>query len=171
MLFCAIAIIVAVVMLKKNQNVTNPENNADATQTPTLLKTSVAPAQTSASAATTVVPDDALIYKNTDYGFQITFNNVWKGYAVKPVGVGNTRSKAALSIYLPSESKSPLTIYVFEKNVWSSIDKNTLSSTKVAENASYVFSYSTWESPPANLVTITDKEIANIINSFTIIQK
>lgn len=171
LIVCALAIVVSVIALKNHRSKTDSGDGAGVTPAASLSDTAVVSSQSAISATATVKPSDSLVYKNTDYGFQITFNDVWKGYTVRPIDFRDSYARAILGVYLPNENKSPLTIYVFEKNVWDKIDKSTSRSTKVAENSAYVFSYSTWEEPPANLVIITDKEIANIIKSFTIIQK
>lgn len=139
--------------LNINTNYATPATSATATSTGTA----------SAALSTTASPD--LAYKNSTYGFQISLSEAWKGYQIE-TPASPQGAEAEIDFVMPSTTEAvPLKIFVYKLANWGSADVATRG-TEVARNSTYVFSYRTWDSPPADLVQITDKEIADRLKTF-----
>ena len=142
--------------LKINTNYATPSTSATATSSATV----------SAVPSTTASPD--LIYRNSTYGFQITLSEAWKGYQIE-TSASPQGAEAEIDFVMPSTTKAvPLKIFVYKLVNWDSADVATRG-TGVARNSTYVFSYRTWDSPPTDLVQITDKEIADRLATFKLL--
>ncbi len=114
-------------------------------------------------------------YTNTEYGFQVTLTDAWKGYRViKKASVGLSDSYN-LYFEVPIKDKNysdklgyaaPMAISVYPKTVWAQIQQeNAPMGTYIAENSNYVFAYSHWQDSPAELRNV-DFKITQIISTF-----
>lgn len=127
-----------------------------------------------------------LVYKNTDYGFEITLPTAWQGYSVlTEKWNGQTVDKKAIKFEGPkiiirnpswTETKpwQDIPVMIFSKNEWAMIEAENLSvsaapigPSKLGENEQYVFAL------PPRWVGFTDalgqEEATEITKIFKII--
>ena len=110
-------------------------------------------ATTTPATTTSVKPS---IYKNTDYDFQLTFSDDWKGYKVTKEEQTFNMREASYAIWVPVPTKdykkestkmagffSPLFIEVITKQIWeaSGTEQAVPGFIKIDENDKYVFGY------------------------------
>jgi hypothetical protein len=107
-------------------------------------------------------PTANLIYKNSKYGFEITFSEVWTGYVVneKPAPSGTT-VLAELDVVMP-QGAIPLVFYVYPI----SAAGTELVGTQISQDGQYIFTYRTDDSLSSSTSTITEKEIADRLATF-----
>lgn len=162
------------VLIKKNQSkqdCNNPNSTGSSNgeckvdlgsiQSATSTSTAQNPTPTS---STTVSSSD--LYRNAQYGFEITFNSAWKGYTVSQKS--EDKAEVVYDIGIPTKDSNiangiavPLTVKIFNKADYQA--SPTL--TKITENDKYVFAYSIWEQAPSD-AAVTEKDIANVISTF-----
>lgn len=115
----------------------------------------------------------SLKYVNTDYGFKIDLTEVWKDSIVEEEEAEGAIKK--IVFYFKTADKRfeefdylapALSIYIYDKQKWESMDPDTRSSTEIASNDKYCFSYSIWDSPPQDLEYITEKELVDVLETF-----
>jgi len=115
------------------------------------------------------------VYQNSDYGFQIDFSDIWKGYEVKTTVNPKDKIEAEIDFTLKTtDSKfessgsktTPLIIFVYKSNNFTEELQNSFPQTKLDECKGFIFTYSTWEEPPQDLQGLADKEIADTLKTF-----
>lgn len=118
-----------------------------------------------------------LKYTNTDYGFKIDLTEVWKDSIIEEEEAKGAIKKIVFYFktadkrFEESDYLAPaLSIYIYDKQKWESMDPDTKSSTEVASNDKYYFSYSIWDSPPQDLEYITEKELVDVLETFELIK-
>ncbi len=121
------------------------------------------------------------VYTNSQYGFQLTFpNDNWKGYKVFEkadqdflgakhlyFAVSTKADYTVLPDVISSKGyAAPFTISVYPTNLWSKVSQEGgLVPVKLGENSKYVFSYSTWQDSPEDLIKL-NTDIDLIVKSF-----
>ena len=122
--------------------------------------------------ATSATPQaNPYVYKNDQFGFEISLNSAWMGYTVKPT-IPDGKAEATFEFQLPTKDKNiasglavPLTVKVYSKENFNELSKNIML-VRLAETTKYVYTYSTWNDSPSDLETITEKDISNVAASF-----
>jgi len=175
LLVCAVAIIVSAILLKSDRGKSFFGKNTGATQTGSAPSAAVSSFST-ASQTSEAKSDDSMVYKNTDYGFKVTFPPSLKGYAVEKTPTDQTGVIAKYSVLLPTGDNNyknkiaskaiAMEFYVYDPAVWAKTQKDGVRSTEIIEGEKYVYTYSIWEESPADLKTITDKDFVKIIETF-----
>ena len=116
---------------------------------------------------------DELVYKNEEYGFELTLAGVWKDYKIRKseaVGLGEK------NIYFLVSDTSTKGGYAepFVISVYSAFDWDILQEEEgpkpiyISQNDQYIFAYSQWQDPPINLIGV-DFEVSQIISTFKFI--
>jgi len=113
------------------------------------------------SSATAV--SDWHIYRNSKYGFELTFSDVWKGYQAKEA-IPINGSEAKIDFVL--DDKVLMSILVYKTEVWDDSAKGKVPATELGRSGDYTFVYQTLETPPPELAQITEKEIAAVVKTF-----
>ena len=115
-------------------------------------------------------PSDYL-YQNEAFNFKITLSEAWKGYTVTQKKSDDPSAEAQFDFVLPlsTSSATALKIFVYKTAAWPNASKE-IAPIKLLENAAYVYAYKTWDSPPADLGQITEKEIADRLKTFALIK-
>ena len=157
-----------------------------ATTTPTATTSTTT---TSDSATTTDETADWKTFTNSEYGFQLTFNDKWQGYKAaekKPAYTGATDS---IVFSVPTKDSSwksqenglwnPFTIYVFTPAQWAVVKDSTnaenasnpdyIPTDLIKQNSSYVFTYNTAQDNPSDGEAILT-DVKNIISTFQFTQ-
>lgn len=120
-----------------------------------------------------------LIYKNTDYGFEITFPSTWSGYKLfKKV---MTDGSIVYYVAIPTTDKSwpessadagyasLFTIDVYTKAQWQALQaEEGIKPTKLGEKGDYVYAWSSGQATPTD-ATARFAEIKSIIATFKIV--
>ena len=171
--FCALAIVICVLLLK---NYKGESTNNNTTQVALLSGTSSALSKTSASATTTAKPNDPMVYKNTDYGFQIIFPVSMSGFTIKKTQTDQAGVIAKYSVLLSTSDKNyknlldskaiAMEIYIYDPVFWTKPAREGVRSSEITKSEKYVYTYSIWEESPADLKTITDKDFVKTIETF-----
>jgi hypothetical protein len=169
-ILAAIAVVVVFVLLRKDQ-----KNQVEAVPTPQVDASNTS----SPEPGTTIVDSNKLsdwhVYDNMDYGFRVTFTDIWKGYEVKTAHAPKEQVESAISFDLKTSDQkysasggvaTPLTIYVYKENKWNDESKALFPQTEVARCQGFVFTYSTWEEAPQDIQGLTDKSIADTLKGF-----
>ena len=176
MAFCALAIVICAVILKNHKDESASSANNDTTQVATLSGTSAIASQTAASTVAKTKPDDPMVYKNSDYGFQITFPVSMSGFTIKKTQTDQAGIIAKYSILLSTSDKNyknlldskaiAMEIYIYDPVFWAKPAKEGVHSSEITKSEKYVYTYSIWEESPADLKTITDKDFVKTIETF-----
>jgi hypothetical protein len=107
---------------------------------------------------------DSHIYKNIQYGFQLTFSDIWEGYVVNVhVPPADSHAVSQLDVTMPNKAV-PLVIFVYNAADY----QDSFTGTKLEQSAKYVFTYRTDDSLSSSTSTITEKEIADRLATFKI---
>lgn len=112
-------------------------------------------------------------YTNDEYGFSLDLSEQWKDSQIEEEDATGAIKKIVFYFrtqdvaFEDSGYLAPaLSIYIYNKTDWEKADSNTRSSTEIASNDKYVFTYSIWETVPQDWEVITDKELADVIKTF-----
>jgi|GEM_PF-1597739 hypothetical protein len=119
------------------------------------------------------VPSDWKTYTNSQYGFELTFTDKWKGYKVQTqVNKDDTIYKFQLPATSSTESLadkngylSPFTIDVWNKSAWDNLPDYQKLGDDSMKNNSYVFVVSYFNDPPSGF-SRTDLQIDQILSTF-----
>lgn len=137
------------------------------------LVSEVASKETKAKTPVPTQVTSGLKYTNTDYGFKIDLTEVWKDSIIEEEEAEGAIKK--IVFYFKTADKRfeefdylapALSIYIYDKQKWESMDPGTKSSIEIASNDKYYFSYSIWNSPPQDLEYITEKELVDVLETF-----
>lgn len=120
-------------------------------------------------------------YTNSDYGFKLTFTDAWKGYKVKKVALEGTVANYYINMpttdpFYKDETEmsyagyaAPFVIGVMDKAGWTGDEMQVKDfGSKIGENAQYVFTGSSWQAGPDDLLSSLGSSISAIIASFQI---
>jgi|GEM_PF-1851499 len=118
--------------------------------------------------------DDWHAYSNADFGFRISFSEIWKGYEVKTTLAPKAQVDAQIEFTLPTSDPkysatgraTALTVYVYKDSNWNETTKTLFPQTEVSSCKGFTFTYSTWEEAPQDLQGLTEKEIADTLKGF-----
>lgn len=139
------------------------------------------PAATTNTSTTTAVAWKT--YENTDYGFGLTFTDVWEGYKLKAVDLDGTVKTFYVNvptkdpIYASETSTAyagyaaPFAISVIEKSKWQDDELFARDfGSKVGEKGNYVFASSSWQACPTDLCNgdITSS-LKTVMDSFKVL--
>ncbi|MCL5410349.1 MAG: hypothetical protein M1324_00640 [Patescibacteria group bacterium] len=122
-------------------------------------------------------------YKNTDYGFGLTFTDPWEGYKMKAVDLEGTVKTFYVNVptkdplYVSETSTAyagyaaPFAIGVIEKSKWQDDEIFARDfGSKVGEKGDYIFTSSQWQACPTDLCS---SDITNslkiVMDSFTVL--
>lgn len=142
-----------------------------------------------ASATTSTDPTaDWKTYTNDTYGFTIIFTDKWEGYRIREGSLsGNSSMLATYRVYVPTSQKDyptdegmtgyvkPFVIMIYDKSTYENLKNNAdpndpfdLSyGSKLADNGTYVATYSSWQDSPTDLVDSgLVKEVSSVIHTF-----
>jgi len=155
-----LAIAVSYFMLKKNQK------NQGATTSPTPTASSDQKSATTSAGTSATAAADWHLYKNTEYNFQLTFSDAWKDYKVEKSKTPKNNSLAEYDFGI--KGTTLLTIYVYDREGWDKIAEADRRSTELTKTTKYAYTYFGNDSPPADLSSITDKEIADTLKTFKV---
>ena len=102
---------------------------------------------------------DWRIYKNKEYGFEITFTDAWKGYKTEKEDVIGGIAET-IAIQLPTKDPKwansgymaiPLRILIYTPQNWPMASSDNFSPKYITKNDKYVFAYSSWQNVPSDL--------------------
>jgi hypothetical protein len=160
-ILAVVAAAVVLVILKREKKTCDESSGI----CPTNLATATPNAGLSASitAVASQTPDDWRVYKNTDYNFELTFSDVWKGYQAKEATPIN-ESEAKIDFVL--KEKVLMSILVYKTEMWNNSAKGKVPATELGKSGDYTFVYQALETPPPELAQITEKEIAAVAKTF-----
>lgn len=144
-------------------------DTATAAATKTISTTPTAATTTLASTTPPASSSDWKAYTNSTYGFSMTFpDDAWKNYVITPVTPSDNSGTKYLYICVPTTDSSwkddcaagyfaPASIGVYTKAEWDAIkDSGTPESYgKIAENATYVFTFTQGQAIPTDLTNTT----------------
>lgn len=132
-------------------------------------------------AAATTTTDSQWLYKNTTYGFSLTFNEKWEGYKLKLADIAG--STATYYVCVPTTDTkwtsssdsypgmaSVFAISVDTKAQWAEAEaeEGGNRSTKIGETSKYVFSYSPAQSGPTDVLNKKlSSDIKNVVATFS----
>ena len=169
-LIAIVAGVISLVLIKRNRSTSDCNNGT--TSSNGECKVDLGSVQSSSTTSPTVSTSSTssavsgYLYQNDQYGFELTFNSAWKGYAVSQRS--QDKAEVIYDFTMPTKDKNffsgvavPLTIEVFAKEGYS--PDSTL--TKIAESNKYVFVYSIWTEAPSDS-SITEKDISKVISTF-----
>jgi hypothetical protein len=161
-ILAVVAAAVVLVILKREKKTCDESSGI----CPTNLATATPNAGLSASvtAAASQTPDDWRVYKNTDYNFELTFSDVWKGYEVKK-STPTDQAEAKIEFVLNGKY-IPLTLLVYKTDVWNNTLRDVNHANILGQSGDYIIIYQTWDTPPPELAQITEKEIAAVAKTF-----
>lgn len=122
--------------------------------------------------------NSSLVYKNSNFGFQLTLNNFWKDYRAL-----ETPSRQAVEIQVPTSDPTwsggyygPLTIIIYSKSEWDAKkkDQETFGGPGpgfyITENETSVFAYARAMDAPGDFTNkFENLDISNVIKSFKLI--
>ena len=127
-----------------------------------IADSKTATAQVSPTASSTPSPLDWRMYKSTEFGFQLTFSDVWEGYTVaKNSSPADTHAVTELDVTMPNKA-IPLVLFVYDSGAYES----SFAGTKLGQSSKYVFTYRTDDTLSSSSSTITEKEIADRLTTF-----
>lgn len=120
--------------------------------------------------------DTTLVYKNSKYGFSLTFPKGWEGYKMKEVNVDGTTTyyvniptkdaTDALDTTADKGFYAPFAITAYTAKAWAEAQAGGgTQSTEIAKNDKYVFTWSSANGIPPSDFTGKD-DIKGIIDSF-----
>jgi len=120
------------------------------------------------------------VYNNTEYGFQLTFTEAWKGYKVEKESDRSLAMTRYLLFKVPTSDSSygdlsgyatRLSIGIFPLSEWKQLhtERNSRIPDVVAQNETYVFVYSSWQDPPKDLREV-NFELQKVISTFKLNQ-
>lgn len=162
---------------KKSEPTNNSTNQTNSTNTPLTNNQQNTSTPTS---STPTPPTDWHAYNNTQYGFQLTLADVWKGYKVfqrndvvysdvKYLDFGVPTSGNPNGMFGDTNSNgfaAPFGIAVYPKAEWAKISKEDgPKPTYITQNSQYVFGYYQWQDSPDDLINV-DFGIPQVISSF-----
>ena len=172
LLVFAIVLVGALAYLVWAQNTApdTPDNSAAV-----IKKTPTTPSTTSTTPSTTKTDstDSWKTYTNSDYGFTLTFGDLWKGYKVKATTI-DSASTITYHFTIPypgieaSEINdkgyySILVVSIFTKDEYNKVENKGL---LLGSNDKYVFAYTTQQDASLErLVTLTD-DAKNVVATF-----
>lgn len=140
--------------------------------------------ETNTNTTQTQIPTntDWRVYNNTDYGFQLTFRDTWKGYKVIK---GTNPVEVYYAVCIPTLDKTwksepncpagyadPMTISVFSLESWNTLQKDLgsyKSPVKLGQNSKYVVAYSMWQDIPSDFRN-TNLGFGAIVQSFKFVK-
>ena len=169
-ILAAIAIVSALFLLKREE-----KTQIEAVPTPGANPSDTSSPKPAVTIVDSTKTEDWHIYNNTDYGFRVTFSDIWKGYQTKIVSAPKEKVDAEIEftlsttdpIYSSKGGKAtPLIIYVYKSSNWNEESQAQFPQTKIAECQGFVFTYSTWEEAPQDFQGLTEKEIADTLKDF-----
>lgn len=172
-----IAIGVASYLAYREKNKTVTPENCETCRLDSNLATEASDKNKKESPTAIQTPTD-LNYSNSDYGFEVKLTEVWKDSAIEEEDLSGAIKK--IVFYFRTQDKRfessdylapALSIYIYEKSKWEQMDHDSRSSTEIISSDQYTFSYSVWESSPQDLEYITEKELADVIDTFKLIQQ
>lgn len=169
--FFALVIVACLVCLNlysANKSSSTQDNLKTATVSNGATITSSAETSSVERASASATSTSSGYYRNTEYGFSLSFDEQWQGYSVeKAATTGNSIAKIQFKI--PNVSEPPLSIYVFSKESFNENDLTTIHATKISSSNKYVFAYASWDTSPPEGTLITDKSVVKLIESFKLI--
>lgn len=126
----------------------------------------------------TATQENPWLYKNTTYGFSLTFNSKWEGYKLKLADISG--STATYYVCVPTTdadwigteaypgTASIFAISVYSKAQWASITaEEPVMTTKLGETSKYVFGYSQAQSAPTDIQNKgLFSDVKNIVATF-----
>ncbi len=140
---------------------------AKATTSTTTSSTTASSSTATTPATTSAAPAAASwkSYTNADYGFSFTFpNDAWKNFVAAPVTPSDGSATKYIYYCVPTTDTSwadscakgkaaPVSIGVYTVAQWNTIkdDGSPESLSDVAQNSTYVFTFSTWQATPSDL--------------------
>jgi len=120
-------------------------------------------------------------YKNTKYGFSLTFNDLWKNYQIVEKKPDDKTALAYLYVCVPTTSSiwrdvqagvfCPFSITVVNAGNYEEFKQanDPIIPTYINKNSSYVFSYSTAQDRPDDGVSVMN-DLKNIVATFKLTQ-
>lgn len=143
------------------QTTPTPEKTSE---TKPVVKETPAPAKEEAK-----VPQ-AIVYKNSTYGFSLTFPDSWKDY--KAEAGSNNQATASFDFKLPAKDTTfgnPVSLFaisVYTKDQWSAVQADEgPKPTLIKEGATHVFAYDNAQAYPDEL-SDEAKQVKDIIATF-----
>jgi hypothetical protein len=133
---------------------------------------------------TKMATPDWKVYQNTDYGFQLTLTDAWKGYYVrKSPGVAyygdgsKIVNTVRLDFIIPTSDSgcndspgkfSILPLSVFTRDSWQKYSSDPIGAKRVlGQNSSYVFAYTSPQCYPSDIdPKINEFAIEKVLSSF-----
>jgi hypothetical protein len=118
--------------------------------------------------------EDPLVYKNTDYSFELTFPATWNTYTVVKRSTVDAGATAYYDVSLsttdtttyPSGVVSMFVIAVYTPSQWTAINTGSASKpTLIKETSDYVFAYSLGQAAPTDLASMSD-DISSVVATF-----
>ncbi|MDH4358504.1 MAG: hypothetical protein OEV37_00950 [Candidatus Berkelbacteria bacterium] len=164
-LVAALAAAVVLYLISRGQKECDSCNSLEGVQinssTASAVSTPIASVSKSSSPQTS-----SLVYENSIYKFKITLSEVWKDYSVeKATAPSDQSAEIQLDFVLPSSSGRavPLSILVYPID---KVSEKLTGSVEIKRNSQYVFGYKTWSAAPSDLQQVTEKEIADRLETF-----
>ena len=124
---------------------------------------------------TNAATSDWKIYKNTDFGFEVTLTDAWKGYKVELQPISSNIGSATLVFKVPTKSKNygdglgyaePMIISVLNMKYWNKLQSEDGPKPEfLGKNSTYVFAYSFWQDPPTDLINV-NLDLNKVVSSF-----
>jgi hypothetical protein len=122
--------------------------------------------------------ENPLIYKNTDYGFEITFPVAWSGYKIFKkdntdsitlyVAIPTTDKNWVESVPVEKGYASLFAFGIYTKEKWEIAKNEEMKPTYLGEKGNYAITWSSGQATPTDQ-TARFSEIKSIINTFKII--
>jgi len=118
--------------------------------------------------------NNPLIFKNTDYGFEITFPETWHSVALTKRSTAEAGMTAYYDVFLPTNDtdwesgagkSSMFVIGVYTKAQWDVISAGEIKPGLLGEGSTYVYTYSPSQATPEDLMTKRD-DINDIVKTF-----
>jgi len=163
----AVASIVGTVaaVLIRQENKKYDETSSQYSTDISTAKVSASPTSSSVSSldSSATAVSDWHIYRNSKYGFELTFSDVWRGYQAKEA-IPINGSEAKIDFVL--DDKVLMSILVYKTEVWDDSAKGKVPATELGRSGDYTFVYQALETPPPELAQITEKEIAAVAKTF-----
>lgn len=169
-LVAALAVVAATYILKKQES-----DKSKAVPAPQISSSQTVSPEASATLVESNKLEDWHVYQNSDYGFRLTFTDIWKGYEAETTKTPKPQVAASVAFKLKTSDEKytsssgfavPLTIYVYKEKDYNDETKSLFPQTQLLSCEGYIYAYSTWEEPASDLQGLTEKSIADILKGF-----
>jgi len=166
-----LAIVIAVGTLFYAKKIKKGEKNPSSSTSQTVSSSSSAQSSGQPTISATKVATIWPKYTNSQYGFEMSFSDIWKDYKLTASST-NGSYEAEIDFNLATadtkyEKKiaTPISVFVYKPSIFSAL-ADSEKSIEITRDSKYVFSYKVWNEPPSDLQGFTDKELADTIKSF-----